>query len=237
MYEIGDDLMLLGSDKDRLALVENRALLNIPKVGRAFTPVDLMTYEAEDEQPSIFFLRQSPRHAMLTIFNWTNTARSHTIKLADLGLRTDGTYTATDVLNQNESVALAAGALRIENQPSQSVRVIKIIDANVAPAAPAVTAKVPATATAGETIHVSAQVDAAGEPAVSYHWDFGDGISADGPEVAHCYTRAADFTVRLTVEGVDGTAAQQTFPMKVSGRLRVRPKLTENQRFVEPTDR
>jgi len=237
MYEIGNDLMLLGSDKDRLALVENRDLLNIPKVGRAFTPVDLMTYEAEDEQPSIFFLRQNPRQAMLTIFNWTNTARSHTIKLADLGLRTDGTYTSTDVLNQNESVTLAAGALRIENQPSQSVRVIKIIDANVAPAAPAVTAEVHATATAGETIHVSAQVDAAGEPPVSYRWDFGDGISTDGPEAAHCYTRAADFTVRLTVEGVDGTAAQQTFPMKVSGRLRVRPKLTENQRFVEPTDR
>ena len=57
MYEIGDDMLLLGSEKDRLALVENRDLLNMHKVGRASTPVDLMTYETQDEQPSIFFLR------------------------------------------------------------------------------------------------------------------------------------------------------------------------------------
>ena len=59
MYEIGDDMLVLGSEKDRLAMVENRELLNMAKVGRAHTPVDLMTYEPEDEQPSIFFLRES----------------------------------------------------------------------------------------------------------------------------------------------------------------------------------
>ena len=86
MYEIGDDMLVLGSEKDRLALVENQDLLNMAKVGRASTPVDLMTYEPEDEQPSIFFSAESPRQAMLTVFNWTNTPGSHTLKLADLGL-------------------------------------------------------------------------------------------------------------------------------------------------------
>ena len=86
MYEIGDDMMLLGSEKDRLDLVENRDLLNMPKVGRASTPVDLMSYEPEDEQPSIFFLPEGPRQSILTVFNWTSTTRSHTVKLADLGL-------------------------------------------------------------------------------------------------------------------------------------------------------
>ncbi|MGA8309392.1 MAG: glycoside hydrolase family 36 protein, partial [Terriglobales bacterium] len=47
-YEIGDDLLVLGSEKDRLALVENRDLLNMAKAGRASTPVDLMTYQPED---------------------------------------------------------------------------------------------------------------------------------------------------------------------------------------------
>jgi hypothetical protein len=35
MYEIGDDMVVLGSQKDRLALVENVDLLNVAKIGRA----------------------------------------------------------------------------------------------------------------------------------------------------------------------------------------------------------
>jgi hypothetical protein len=207
MYEIGDDMLVLGSEKDRLALVENRELLNMAKVGRASTPIDLMTYEPEDEQPSIFFLRESQRQAMLTVFNWTNTARSHTLKLADLGLPADHTFAATDVLNQNESVTLVGGAVRIENQPPQSVKVIKIIDTSVPEAAPTVTAQVPSAANAGETINLSAQAEAGGVPAVAYHWDLGDGTSVDSPKVSHSYTRAGDFTIRLTVDGVDGVPA------------------------------
>ena len=37
MYEIGDDMIVLGSQKDRLALVENTDLLNMAKIGRAST--------------------------------------------------------------------------------------------------------------------------------------------------------------------------------------------------------
>ncbi len=235
MYEIGDDMLLLGSEQDRLALVENRDLLNLPKVGRASTPVDLMTYEPEDEQPSIFFLWESPRQAILTVFNWTTRVRSHTLKLADLGLAAGHTFTATDVLNQNEPVALAGGALRLENQP-QSVKVIKLIDTSVAEAAPTVTARVPSAARAGESIDLSAQTDPGAVPAVSYHWDFGDGTSAEGPKVSHCYTRATEFTIRLTVNGVDDVRSVQNFSVKVTGKLRVMPKLSEHRRFVEPSD-
>src|ERR1700735_2968417 len=48
MYEIGDDMLVLGSEKDRLALVENRELLNMARIGHASTPLDLMTYAPED---------------------------------------------------------------------------------------------------------------------------------------------------------------------------------------------
>ena len=237
MYEIGDDMLVLGSEKDRLALVENRELLNMAKVGQASTPIDLMTYEPEDEQPSIFFLREGRRQAMLIVFNWTNTVRSHTLKLADLGLPVGHTFAATDVLNQKESVTLVGDAVRLENQPPQSVRVIKLIDRSVAEAAPTVTAQVPPAAKAGETINLSAQAEAGGVPAVAYHWDLGDGTSADSPKVSHAYTRAEDFTVRLTVDGVDGIPAHQNFLVKVTGNLRATPNLTGNRRFVEPTDR
>ena len=63
MFEIGDDMLILGSEPERLALVENPDLLSMAKVGRVHTPVDLMSYEPEDEQPSVFFLQQSKRQA------------------------------------------------------------------------------------------------------------------------------------------------------------------------------
>jgi alpha-galactosidase len=235
MYEIGDDMLILGAEKDRLALVENRELLNMAKVGRASTPVDLMTYEPEDGQPSIFFLREDQRQAILTVFNWTNAARSHTLKLADLGLPAGHTFATTDVLNQNEKVTLEGGAARLENQPPQSVRVIKVIDNGVAAAAPTVTAQVPAAANAGETITLSAQAEAGGVPAVAYHWNFGDGTSADSPMASHAYTRAGEFAVRLTVDGVDGVPAEKNFSVNVTGNLKAHSNLTDNRRFVEPT--
>jgi hypothetical protein len=235
MYEIGDDMLILGAEKDRLALVENRELLNMAKVGRASTPVDLMTYEPEDGQPSIFFLREDQRQAILTVFNWTNAVRSHALKLADLGLPAGHTFATTDVLNQNEKVTLEAGAVRLENQPPQSVRVIKVIDNGVAAAAPTVTAQVPAAANAGEIITLSAQAEAGGVPAVAYHWNFGDGTSADSPMASHAYTRAGEFAVRLTVDGVDGVPAEKNFSVKVTGNLKAHSNLTDNRRFVEPT--
>jgi len=237
MYEIGDDMPVLGSEKDRLALVENRELLNMAKVGRASTPLDLMTYEPEDGQPSTFFIREDQRQAILTVFNWTNTTRSHTLRLADLGLPAGHMFAATDVLNQNETITLEGGAVRLKNQPAQSVRVIKLIDKSVAEAAPTVTTQAPAAANTGEMINLSAQAEAGGVPAVAYHWDLGDGTSADSPKVHHAYTSAGEFTIRLIVDGVDGVPAHKNFSLKVTGNLRAHSNLVDNRRFVEPTDR
>ena len=61
----------------------------------------------------------------------------------------------------------------------------------------AITTGTPSVAKAGDTIHLTAQTDDAGVPALEYHWDFGDGTSATGPKASHAYTRAAEFTVRL----------------------------------------
>jgi alpha-galactosidase len=237
MYEIGDDMLVLGSEKDRLALVENRDLLNMPKIGRASTPLDLMTYEPEDGQPSIFFLQEDARQAMLTVFNWTNSVRSHTLRLVDLGLPAGHTFEATDVLNQNGTVALDGGAVRLENQPPQSVRVIKLIDTGVAAAAPTMKVQVPAAANAGETITLSAIADPTRVPAVGYYWNFGDGTNADSANAFHAYTRAGEFTIHLMVDGVDGVPAQQNFSVKVTGMLKAHSNLSDNRRFVEPTDR
>ena len=237
MYEIGDDLLVLSSEKDRLALVENRDLLNMAKAGRASTPVDLMTYEPEDGQPSIFLLRQSPRQSILTVFNWTDGPRSHSLSLTDLGVPVSSSMMATGVMDSNAAFALEGGGIRLQNQPPQSAVVIKLVDTGVAKAAPTVTARVPSQSKAGETIAFSAQADPDGVPVLGYHWDFGDGTISDGPKVSHCYTRGADFTVRLTVDGPDDVPYEQSFSITVSGELKPTPQLRANRRFEEPSDK
>ncbi len=237
MYEIGDDLLLLNREKDRLALVENRDLLNMAKAGRASTPVDLMSYDPEDEQPSLFLLRQSPRQSMLTVFNWSGKPRSRSLSLSDLGLAASSTMVATGVMDSSASFALEGGAIRIQNQSPQSALVIKLVDTAVAKAVPAVSAQVPAHSKAGETIAFSAPARPDGVAALSYHWDFGDGTISEGPKVSHCYTRAADFTVRLRVEGPDETPYEQNFSITVTGELKPTPDLRVNRRFEQPSDK
>jgi alpha-galactosidase len=237
MYEIGDDLLTLNHEKDRLALVENRDLLSMAKAGRASTPIDLMSYEPEDGQPSIFLLRQSPRQSTLTVFNWTERPRSHSLSLADLGLPVSSTMMATAVLDSNTAVTLAGGAIRLENQAPQSAVVLKLVDTAVAKAVPTVTARVPSQSKAGETIALSAQADPGGVAALGYHWDFGDGTTSEGPSVSHCYTRASEFVVRLTVDGVDGAPYEQSYSITVSGELKPHPDLRANRRFEQPADK
>ena len=236
MYEIGDDMVVMGAQKDRLALIENEDLLNIAKVGRASTPVDLLTYEAEDELPSIFFLRESARQSILTVFNWTKSPRSHALKLADLGLAAGDSFTVTDVFDPSVKVSYDGSTLQIENQPAESVRVLKIIDGQVTAAAPNVTAKVPAEAKTGAMFDLSADADADGVPALSYSWDFSDGIMQTGRKVTHTYTVPGTYEIHLTAPGVDGVAYTKTFTVKVDGTLHGYPNLLDNRRFRDPAD-
>jgi alpha-galactosidase len=237
MYEIGDDLLVLNSEKDRLALVENRDLLNMAKAGRASTPVDLMTYDPADGQPSIFLLRQSPRQSILTVFNWTDQPRSRSLSLKDLGVTASSTIGATAVMDSNSSFVLAGDAIRLENQAPQSAVVIKLVDSAVAKVAPTVTAQVASHSKVGQTMAFSAQADPDGVPALGYHWDFGDGTTSQGPKVSHCYTRAADFKVQLTVDGPDALPYEKSFSIGVTGELKPTPDLRANRRFEEPADK
>ena len=64
-----------------------------------------------------------------------------------------------------------------------------------------------ATPTAGAA-PLQVTFTAAGD-AASYHWDFGDGTSADGQAAEHTYA-AGHWTATLTTRSVDGTTATQT---------------------------
>ncbi len=136
MYEIGDDMTKLPETPDRLALIKNPELLKMVELRRAAIPVDLMSFSAQDEMPSIYVLREDARQWMIAVFNWTEQPRSHTLEASELGLPKGHTYKASDVLNNDAPVTIGEAALEINGQAPHSVRLIKIIDNSVMPSVP-----------------------------------------------------------------------------------------------------
>jgi len=215
MFEIGDDLPTLGNDPERLALVENSDLLAMAKLGRAALPLDLLTYSDKDEQPSVFLLRESPRQSILAVFNWTEQPTSRRFTLSELKLPTGHSFKSLDLLAQDKPLAIDNQTLRLDNQPAHSVKLIKIIDTSIPLAAPSIAIQVPSQAKIGEEIEFSCRVSKDGVPALAYHWDFGDGVVADGATLTHAFTTAGDYTLRFTAEGLDGKSAEKTFSIAV----------------------
>ncbi len=121
MYEIGDDLPTLGEDADRLALVEQPDLLDIARLGRSSTPIDLMSYAAADHQPSIFLLHEDARQSILTVFNWTEETRERKLSREELGLDPHGDYTIQEILTTGEAQK-KLGTIFDFNQPAHSAR-------------------------------------------------------------------------------------------------------------------
>jgi PKD repeat protein len=130
-------------------------------------------------------------------------------------------------------VELAGGRLALDGQPAHTVRMIKIIDTSVEAAPPTITAEVPSSVRTGAMIKLSAAAKTEGVPALTYHWDFGDGTSEDGAQVKHAFTHPAAYTIRLKVEGVDGVASEQSFSITVSGEMKTDFDLPKNLRYVE----
>jgi alpha-galactosidase len=232
MFEIGDDLPTLGSDPERLALVKNPDLVAMVKLGQAAVPLDLMTYAEKDEQPSVFLLRADQHQSMLAVFNWTERPSSHTFTFADLKLTAGHSYKLVDSLAPDQLLAMDRETLRLDNQPAHSVKLIKIIDTSIPMAAPSIAVQVPTQAKIGEEVVLSSTASKDGVPALACHWDFGDGVVADGAILTHAYTAAGNYTVRFTAEGLDGKAAEQTFSIAVSGGVILPPP----RRYSEPRE-
>ena len=217
MLEIGDNLTSLQDSPQRLALIENRDLIDMVRLGKASVPQDLMSYSAADGQPSVFFLRESARQSILTVFNWTERATQHDVKLSDLGLHAGDSYELLDVLKSGASVKSAAGAVRLD-LPPHSVRVLKIVDDTVPASAPDFEIQCPASGRTGSEIGCSANAQAT-EPVLTYDWTFGDGVSAQGSHVTHTWTEPGEYRVQVLATGLDGKTAQKEVDVRTTGYM------------------
>jgi hypothetical protein len=218
MYEIGDDLPTLGESPERLALVKNQDLLNMARIGRASIPLDLMTYTADDGQPSEFLLRESPRQAILTVFNWSGKESTRSISLASLGLQQDRTYQTVEVLGNQSCCTLSGASIGLKLAP-HAVTVLKLIDAAIPASAPQFSAHAPETAAAGEGLSFSAIAASASAPILAFHWDFGDGVEADGAQAHHAYTHAGQYKVKVTATDIDGLDESKTLDLRITGAV------------------
>lgn len=232
MFEIGDDLPTLFLDADRMALVQNRELLNIVRYGHAAKPMDLMSYAPEDAMPSVFLLRESGRQAILTVFNWTEKQRRRDFSFSDLGLHLGGHNQVFDVFGSNKTISENQDSISMDLAP-HSVEMVKIVDTSMPAAAPAVHTQVPSMASVGKAAELSAQASPDGVPALSYHWEFGDGTGSEGPSVTHTYTHAGSFTIHLVADGTDGVPFDKTFAITVDGEIDPLFTPARNRRFSQ----
>jgi alpha-galactosidase len=229
MFELGDDMPTLGSSKERLALVKNADLLDMAHFGHASTPTDLMTYAASDLQPSIFLLKEDNRQSILTIFNWSEGELKRAINLTSLGLKGTSNYQITEVFGDQSCCSNSSDAISLV-QPAHSVRMFKLIDNAVASAPPAFEVQSATAGKAGETLTFSGEAVPNAAPVLAYHWDFGDGSSADGMKVHHTFTHSGEYAVHVAATGLGATANSKDLKVKISGYIATRFMPAEKKR-------
>jgi hypothetical protein len=217
MLEIGDNLTSLESTPERTALIKNPDLIDMVRLGNASTPMDLMSYAPSDRLPSIFYLKESNRQSILTIFNWTERSTSHSIRLGELGLVAAGQYNISGILDGKQVGQPNPGTLQIELSP-HSVQILKIIDQNVPPAPPQLMADGPPSGKSGDSLVFSAHAQPE-HPALSYRWDFGDGVKLEGGRVIHTWTAPGDYVVHVTAMWLDDTHAEKELQVHITGYM------------------
>ena len=221
MFELGDDLPTLGSSAERLALAKNTDLIDMARLGRSSTPMDLMTYSAADRQPSIFLLKENGHQSVLTIFNWTDAERTRTVKFASVGLKDPGKYQIVEVFGDPGCCSSSSDSITLV-QNAHSVRVLKLIDNSVPALPPAFDIRLANGAKAGEPLTLSAVASSPEAPVLTCHWDFGDGTSTDGLEVQHAYTHAGEYDVQVTGTGLGAFTTRKTSRVSITGDVSTR---------------
>jgi alpha-galactosidase len=230
MYEIGDDLPALGSDPERLALVQNQDLIEMIKLGRASTPLDLMSYAPEDNQPSIFWVAEDDRQGMLTIFNWTDKPRGRSIEFSSLGLPGLNQPRVSDVFD-SKAAAIPNPDSFVVDLPARSARVLKIVSMGAPAQAPVLRVEHLPSVTTGVSATFRAQPASSRDVVLSYRWSFGDGVTLEGPEVSHAYTMPGTYQVTVTAIGLGGLSTKDSFRLPVSGSVSTRFVPGEKRRY------
>ena len=233
MYEIGDDLPALGADPERLALVQNQDLIEMIKLGRASKPLDLMSYSPEDYQPSIFWTEEDHRQGMLTVFNWTDQRHSRSIEFSRLGLPALNQREISDVFD-GKPIATPNQSSVVLDMPPHSARVLKIVNTGVPAKPPIIKVEHLPSLKTGAAATFRAQPATSDDVVVTYRWSLGDGVTLEGQEVSHAYTKPGAYQVVVTAIGLTGLSTEDSFRLTVSGSVSTMFAPAEKRRYQPP---
>src|SRR5437773_7875739 len=233
MYEIGDDLPTLGGDPQRLALFQNQDMIEMIKLGRASKPVDLMSYPPEDNQPSVFWVEEDHRQGMLTIFNWTDQRHPRSIEFSNLGLQASNKYAISDVFD-GKTVATPNPNSVVVDLPPHSARLLKVVNVGVSAQPPSIKFEHVPNVMTGRAATFRVQPTTSNDVVVTYAWSLGDGVTLEGQEVSHAYTRSGTYQVVVTAIGLGGLSTEEHFSLAVSGSVSTMFAPAEKQRYQQP---
>ena len=90
------------------------------------------------------------------------------------------------------------------------------------------------SAKTGAAATFRAQPATSDDVVVSYRWSFGDGVTIEGPEVYHAYTKPGMYQVVVTAISLGGLSTQDNFLLPVSGSVPTRFVPAEKRRY-QPT--
>lgn len=142
----------------------------------------------------------------ITQYQWTfGDGSSATGPTASHTYSSPGAYTATLTVTDNKGA---------KDTRSVTISVLAPV-VNAPPTAMAAANLTSGLAPLWVAFDGSASSDADGS-IVSYQWSFGDGTTADGAKVDHCYTAAGTYTAVLTVTDDDGAKATGSKTITVS---------------------
>jgi alpha-galactosidase len=144
--------------------------------------------------------------------------RSHTLTRAELGLAAQGSYTLADVLTAQLAPTPVDATISV-TLPPHFVRVLKLLRSDTPAVPPALLATVPPTGNAGEMLRFSARPASEAEPILQYTWNFGDGTSVSGVNVAHASTHAGTYEVCVHATGLAASSSDQSKSLTIRGAV------------------
>src|SRR5437660_9707608 len=192
-----------------------------------------MSYAAEDDQPSIFWMEEDRRQGILTIFNWTDQRHSRSIEFSILGLPASERYGISDVFD-GKAVATPNPNSVVVDLPPHSARVLKLVNTGMSARPPAIKVEHLPSVMTGAAATFRAQPATSDDVVVSYRWSFGDGVTQEGQQVSHAYTKPGAYEVVVTATGLAGLSTEENFRLTVSGSVSTRYAPAEKRRYQPP---
>lgn len=122
-----------------------------------------------------------------------------------------GTYTYAEAGEYNVKLTVSDG--KLSSTTEKLVKVEKKID----PVVTLTISEASASADVNGTVNFKSTVKYTGTAALTYTWNFGDGTTATGQNVAHTYSNNATYNAVLTVKDANGVSKSQNVSVKVTG--------------------